>query len=84
MNRPMKACDMKRNQALKAIILDVDGVLVDSESSIPWLSQVLSEEAINLSAHDYARLYVGLADAECFSAVFATASVSCRRPTWRA
>jgi HAD superfamily hydrolase (TIGR01509 family) len=58
------------HSTLKSIIFDFDGVLADTEPlHFRAFQSILSEEGIHLSEKDYARSYVGLADADCFRAV---------------
>jgi beta-phosphoglucomutase len=62
---------MRTARTLKAIIFDFDGVLADSEPlHLRGFQTVLLERGIDLSEQDYTRSYVGLADHECFKAVF--------------
>ena len=55
---------------LKAIILDFDGVLADTEPlHFKMFQRVLHEEGLPLSEQDYYQKYVGLDDKGCFQAV---------------
>jgi HAD superfamily hydrolase (TIGR01509 family) len=55
---------------LKAIILDFDGVLADTEPlHYRVFHKVLSEEGLGLKEHDYYEKYIGLDDKGCFQAV---------------
>src|SRR5215470_11420470 len=55
----------------KALILDFDGVLADTEPTHMRLFQrVLAEEKLLLNDDEYLRRYVGLTDRACFSAVY--------------
>lgn len=55
---------------LKAIILDCDGVIADTEPvHLRAFQKVLDEEGIELLEEDYYREYVGLSDHDCFLAV---------------
>lgn len=57
---------------LKAIIFDFDGVLADTEPlHFRMFRQVLQEEGLPLSEHDYYQKYVGFDDRGCFHAVLA-------------
>ena len=58
------------HSTLKSIIFAFDGVLADTKPlHFRAFQSVLSHEGIHLSEEDYARNYVGLADADCFRAV---------------
>ena len=55
---------------LKAIFFDFDGVLADTEPlHFEMFKQVLKDEGVTLSRHDYYEKYVGLDDRGCFEAV---------------
>lgn len=55
---------------LKAIIFDFDGVLADTEPlHFRMFQQVLQDEGLPLSEHDYYQKYVGFDDKGCFHAV---------------
>src|SRR3990167_911874 len=55
---------------LKAIILDCDGVIADTEPvHLRAFQKVLDEERIELLEEDYYREYIGFSDRDCFSAV---------------
>jgi len=55
---------------LKAIIFDFDGVLADTEPlHFRIFQQVLQNEGLPLSEHDYYQHYVGFDDRGCFHAV---------------
>ena len=55
---------------LKAIILDFDGVLVDTEPlHFKMFQRVLHEEGLPLSEQDYYQKYVGLDDKGCFQTI---------------
>lgn len=57
---------------LKAIIFDFDGVLADTEPlHFRMFQQVLQEEGLPLSEHDYYQKYVGFDDRGCFHAILA-------------
>lgn len=55
---------------LRAIIFDLDGVIVDSEPlHMTAFQAVLAEQEITLTDESYYRIYVGMDDAACFRAV---------------
>jgi len=55
---------------LKAIILDFDGVLADTEPlHFKMFQRVLHEEGLPLSEQDYYQKYVGLDDKGCFQTI---------------
>ena len=55
---------------LKAIIFDFDGVLADTEPlHLRMFQQVLQDEGLPLSEHDYYQQYIGFDDRGCFHAV---------------
>ena len=55
---------------LKAIILDFDGVLADTEPlHFKMFQRVLHEEGLPLSEQDYYQNYVGLDDKGCFQTI---------------
>ena len=55
---------------LKAIIFDFDGVLADTEPlHFRMFQQVLQDEGLPLSEHDYYQKYVGFDDRGCFHAI---------------
>jgi len=57
---------------LKAILFDFDGVLADTEPlHFRMFQQVLREEGLTLSEHDYYEKYIGFDDRGCFHAVLA-------------
>ncbi len=59
---------------LRAIIFDLDGVIVDSEPShFTAFQAVLAEQEISLTEGTYYERYVGLDDAGCFQAVLEAA-----------
>lgn len=57
--------------ALKAVIFDFDGVLVDSEPlHYRALRESLAKDGITISAEEYAREYLAYADRECIRIAF--------------
>ncbi|MBI4208078.1 MAG: HAD family phosphatase [Deltaproteobacteria bacterium] len=55
---------------LKAVILDCDGVIADTEPvHLRAFQKILDEEGIELLEEDYYREYIGFSDRDCFSAV---------------
>src|SRR2546425_8754 len=72
---------MQNKPVLKAIILDFDGVLVDTEPlHFKMFQRVLHEEGLPLSEQDYYQKYVGLDDKGCFQTIL---SANGRRSTRR-
>jgi len=57
--------------SLRALLLDFDGVLADTEPvHFRMFQQVLREEGVDLSKKDYYEKYLGLDDRSCFETVY--------------
>ena len=55
---------------IKALIFDFNGVIVDDEPiHMRMFQQTLGQEGIAMSEKDYYRLYLGMNDRDCFTAV---------------
>lgn len=57
---------------IRAVIFDFNGVLVDDEHlHFAMFQEVLAEEGVNITEHDYHNKYLGLDDKGCFAAAIA-------------
>ncbi|MCJ7544687.1 MAG: HAD family phosphatase [Phycisphaerae bacterium] len=66
---------------MDALVLDFDGVVVDSEPvHLACFQRVLAEEGIVLAADDYYAKYLGYDDRDCFLAVARDQGRALRRP----
>ena len=66
---------------MDALVLDFDGVVVDSEPiHLACFQRVLAEEGIVLSADDYYAKYLGYDDRDCFLAIARDQGRRLKRP----
>lgn len=66
---------------MDALIVDFDGVVVDSEPiHLACFQRILAEEGITLSGEDYYSKYLGYDDRDCFLAVARDTGRPLRRP----